>query len=428
MADNTPQAESAQALFCAMADFIGAPNVDKVFDLEMYPTYKSFKEFWDETYKNDKIQNSFGKHVDSGATNLTSIENFLNKNNDWYISSVKIATTLIKDIHKISNKFSSIKRPTWSSVFYVRGDRDVMDNIMILFKECSKTQKEINELLRKDGRSVKITFGDINKWSPADIYFASPKAKEAIKKQVQNKEGLVFSSLNVFVAKMIASGDLLPLSLKKQQKDVTIHPVNFSRPEEIKNLEKLKSYGLNDWKKRTSSNPKQARDLQLYYSQDKRKYIQMLHVTEESGGWKANNMDKDTEARHGSLGSAGVFTDALSIVDSAFSKRWMTKFTNENNKFKLNLKKLLKEEFGGKKPKQPEKAEKEKGQKKVPKDPKRQLFEDKRTEYSVDVTNNVMPLLITWFKKDDNADKFLRVVYEYTTSRSEESGPFVIAK
>ena len=212
----------------------------------------------------------------------------------------------------------------------------------------------------------------------------------------------------------------MPLSLKKQQDRVTILKVNFSRPYEVKELKKLKSYGLNDWKKRTAVNPKQARDLQLFYSQDKKKYIQMLHVTEESGGWKANNMDKDTEARHGSLGSAGIFADALAIVDEAFAKTWRTKFKTENDKFKNNLKQMLTKEFAGKKPEKPKKGQ--------PKSVSRALFEELRTEYSVQVTNNVMPLLITWFKTRDNADKFLKVVYEYTTSRSDESGPFIIAK
>jgi DNA-binding ferritin-like protein (Dps family) len=420
MADDTSKAESAQALFCAMADFVGASKVEKVFNLDDLPTYSIFKKYWDETYPQAKIKDAFSKHVDSGSTNLDIIEKFLTSKNDWYISSVKIAVKLISDLHTISSKFSAIKKPNWSSVFYVRGDKDVMDNILILFKEASNAQKEINKLLKEDNRPPKLTFGDINKWSPADIYFASPKAKKEIKDLVTNKEGLVFVSLNMFMNNLIESGNLLPLSLKKQTNEVTIHTVNFNRAYEIRELKKLKSYGLNNWQKRTAANPKQARDLQLYYSQDKRKYIQMLHVTEESGGWKANNMDKDTEARHGSLGSAGIFADALSIVDESFAKKWKTKFKTENDKFKKNLKELLIKEFNGKKPEKPKTGQK--------KSVARALFEDSRTEYSVEVTNNVMPLLVTWFKTKDNADKFLKVVYEYTTSRSDESGPFVIAK
>lgn len=420
MADETSKAESAQALFCAMADFVGASKVKKVFDLDEYPTYEKFKKYWNETYPDAKIENSFRQHVDSGTTDLNTIEKFLTSKNDWYVSSVKIAVKLISDLDRISSKFTAIKRPKWSSVFYVRGDRDVMNNILILFKEALKSQKEVNKLLRESNEPAKLIFGDINKWSPADIYFASSKAKLEIKKLVDNKEGLVFSSFNLFISNLISSGNLLPLSLKKQTKEVNIYPVNFSRPDEIRELEKLKSYGMNDWKKRTSSNPRQSRDLQLYYSQDKRKYIQMLHVTESSGGWKANNMDKDTEARHGSLGSAKIFSSALAIVDPTFAKKWQSKFNIENNKFKASLKTLLTKELKGIKPEKPKTGQK--------KSDARILFENKRSEYSVEVTNNVMPLLITWFKKDDNADKFLKVVYEYTTSRSDESGPFVIAK
>lgn len=420
MADDTSKAESAQALFCAMADFIGANKVDKVFNLDLYPTYETFKRYWNETYPTATIDQAFSRHVDTGSTNLQIIEKFLISKPDWYISSVKIATTLIKELDDISSKFSSIKKPSWSSVFYVRGDKDVMDNILILFKEAAEAQKEVNKLLKESNEPIKLVFGDVNKWSPADIYFASPKAKAEIKKLVVNKQGLVFSSLNLFVAKLISSGNLLPLSLKKQTREVHIYQVNFSRPYEIKEMEKLKSYGLSNWKKRTSANPRQARDLQLYYSQDKRKYIQMLHVTDSSGGWKANNMDKDTEARHGSLGSAKIFSDALSIIDPSFAKKWAAKFKTENDKFKKNLKDLVTKEFKGKKPEKPAKGQ--------TKSMARALYEEKRTEYSVEVTNNVMPLLMTWFKNEENANKFLRVVYEYTTSRSDDSGPFVIAK
>ena len=53
MADDTSKAESAQALFCAMADFVGAAKVEKIFDEKLYPTYKVFKRLWDENEVND---------------------------------------------------------------------------------------------------------------------------------------------------------------------------------------------------------------------------------------------------------------------------------------------------------------------------------------------------------------------------------------
>jgi hypothetical protein len=419
MADDTSKAESAQALFCAMADFIGASKVEKVFDEKLYPTYKVFKRFWDENYPTAKIGVAFRTHVDSGTTNLKEIEDFLMKDDTWYISSLKIAKKLIKDLDDISNKFTAIKRPSWSSVFYVRGDKEVMDNIQALFKEANEDQKKINQMLVESGQTRKLLFGDINKWSPADIYFASPKAKKDIQKMVTKKQGLTFTTLNTFIASLISSGNLLPLSLKKQTQEVKIYKVNFSRPNELKEIEKVKSYGLSDWQPRKPGG-KNARDLKLYMSQDKTKYIQMLHVTDESGGWKANNMDKNSEARHGSLASQYVFSDALSLVDNSFSSKWLSQFKISNDKFKKELKDFTKKYSGGKKPKQPA------GQKE--KDPIRLMYEETRTELSAEVTNKLIPMLISWFNKGDNADKFVRVVYQYTASRSEDSGPFVIAK
>ena len=206
MSDATSITESAQALFCAMADFIGAPKVDKIFNTDLYPDYESFKKNWNETYPNAKIDTAFKQHVDSNVTSLKEIEDFLkktvtNKIPEWYISSVNIAKKLIKDIDDISNKFTSIKKPSWSSIFYVRGDKVIMKSIEILFKEATIDQKLINDLRAKDQQTKKLIFGDINKWSPADIYFSSPNAKKEILALVKNKKGLTFEFLNLFIAK-----------------------------------------------------------------------------------------------------------------------------------------------------------------------------------------------------------------------------------
>jgi hypothetical protein len=426
--DETSLAESAQALFCAMADFVGAAKVKKIFDTDVYPDYKSFKKNWDETYPNDKIGEAFKKHVDSNVTNLKSIEEFLNKTtknkvSEWYLSSVEIAKTVILEIDDISTKFTSIKKPSWSSIFYVRGDKVVMNNIEILFKEAVISQKQVNDLLVQAGEPKKLIFGDVNKWSPADIYFASPKAKKDIADLVKNKTGLTFQSLNLFVAKMIASGDLLPLSLKKQPHKVTIHKVNFSRPYELKELQKIKAYGLSNWKPNINGN-NAARNLEVYLSQDKVHYLQLLHVIDDSGGWKANNMIRGSKARHGSLGSQHVFHDALAIIDKPFASVWLNKFTALNNTFKKELKEFVRKELKGIRPKGPPKG----SPPKTPKTKERILFEEKREELSINMTNKMHPVFISWYKKGDNADKFSRVIYEYVASRSDDSGPFIIAK
>ena len=407
MADKTTLAESSQALFCAMADFIGAVKVESVFDEEKYPTYEFFKKFWNETYPTAKIENSFGSHVDAN-TDLKTIEKFLTDNNDWYISSVKIAKKLIKDIDDISNKFNAIKRPSWSSLFYVRGDKDVMKNIEILFKMAKTDQKKLNAI---KGAKKHIEFGDINKWSPADIYFASPKAKAQIKKLAADSKGLTFLTLNNFIGSLIESGDLLPLSLKKQTREVVIKKVNFDRTSELKEISKIKFYGISNFKPRTKLNPKQARNIELYISPNKREYIQMLHVTDESGGWKATFMDKNnSEARHGSLGSQHILADVLAIVDNSFATSWLSAFTKANDKFKKDLKTL-----GPK----PTKTTGKKGE-----DP----WRDARESYSVEVTNKVLPLLVKWFNDKKKADKFVKLAFQYVTSRSNDSSPFVIAK
>jgi hypothetical protein len=91
-----------------MADFIGAPKVDKIFNTDLYPDYESFKKNWNETYPNSKIDTAFKQHVDSNVTSLKEIEDFLkktvtNKIPEWYISSVNIAKKLIKDIDDIDD-------------------------------------------------------------------------------------------------------------------------------------------------------------------------------------------------------------------------------------------------------------------------------------------------------------------------------------
>ena len=54
MADSPKAAEAAQALFCAMADYIGSSAIDKKFSLKTYPTYAAFKyaqPFYDKGFQ-----------------------------------------------------------------------------------------------------------------------------------------------------------------------------------------------------------------------------------------------------------------------------------------------------------------------------------------------------------------------------------------
>ena len=55
-----------------------------------------------------------------------------------------------------------------------------------------------------------------------------------------NKKGLTFTTLNGFIGELIESGELLPLSLKKQTNEVIIKKVNFDRTSELKEISKIK--------------------------------------------------------------------------------------------------------------------------------------------------------------------------------------------
>ena len=142
----------------------------------------------------------------------------ISSDNDWYKSSVNIATKLIKDINTIDKDFAKFQSPNWQDIFYFRGaaaekgrTSNVMELIGELFDAANKTNKQ---------------FGDINKWSPADIYFASKKASDTIVEQVNivrsSKVSYTFDDLNLCINNLIDSGDLLGVSLKKATDEVHI--------------------------------------------------------------------------------------------------------------------------------------------------------------------------------------------------------------
>ena len=92
-------------------------------------------------------------------------------------------------------------------------------------QECFKVAN------KKNGELGSTMFGDLNKWSPADIYYANKGVQAKFDNQLKlannSKVPYTFVDLNLFIANEIDQGNLLPLSLKKQVKSVTIEPVNF---------------------------------------------------------------------------------------------------------------------------------------------------------------------------------------------------------
>ena len=158
MADSPKEGEAAQALFCAIADFLGDNITKKEFDLEKYRTYELFKK----THK--KVISDIFAKIETPQITLQQIEKFLMTKDGWYESSINIALKLIQEIEGISKKFRKIKTPKLQDVIYVRGAKkekgrnaNAMENIDYLFSIANRNDKNY--------------FGDINKWSPADIYF-----------------------------------------------------------------------------------------------------------------------------------------------------------------------------------------------------------------------------------------------------------------
>ena len=67
--------ESAQALFCAMADFLGSIKSKNVLNYKKYPTYEDFKRGkYDNTKSISKlIKDSFEKFENVGNVELITI-------------------------------------------------------------------------------------------------------------------------------------------------------------------------------------------------------------------------------------------------------------------------------------------------------------------------------------------------------------------
>ena len=436
MADVTTIAETAQALFCAIADFIGFGRIDKSLNTKLYPTYDDFKECWIASDHGITIEEIFKRQVDAPGVTLGDIEKLFHggtSGNDWYRSSVNIAVTLLKRIGEISKKFTKIRGPGWKHILYQRGDDPVMQTIAGLYKVANNTQKEINKNAPKKG----VIFGDVNKWSPADIYLGSNKSKIMLQeslKEAQNKQccGYTFTHLKQTICRLIADGELLPLSLKKQPKlPVTIQQVNFDRQFEIDAFNQYKYHGLRPikWKRYTGTvrrngkiDPAEFRDILLYISPGKTNHIKIRHVAESTDGgtFKAEFMGTAAgAARGGSIGSPQGLANIIRIVDPKFADKWLSDC-------KVAMKKY------GEVIKTPRMLE-------LKKQSPRTEYNRLKAKYSgVYVANVIMPPLINWLvegskrvgkgTKQSRSTKFIRLIFEYISSRTSNSARFVIAK
>ena len=397
MADKTALAESSQALFCAVADFLGERKSEKVFDIKKYLTYTDFKRAIGEG-----VVSQAEKRIRTPGVSLSDIETFLGKNNDWYKSSVLIAFKLVKDITGVDADFK-LKQEGFQNLFYFRGDQEVMGNIEKLFKIANKSPiTEKNQ----------VKFGNVNKWSPADIYLATDKARGDISKALQNAKPKSYSfiDLNILTSNLIDSGDLLPLSLKKTTKTVQLQKVNFDKKDEIKALEKIslspkKVTNWQPYKKVPFGTKGETRDMRAFLKNGGE--IKFRHDP-SAKRFVAEFIGGGAEARGGSIGSIKLFCELFALVDKETSKKVLKEYQEGEKQYFIDLK--LIENLRG---------------------TDKKLFDHERGAISaINIINRIMPILKNWFTKTDQkkVDDFIKIIYQYITSRTPLSGKFIIAK
>lgn len=419
MADSPKEGEAAQALFCAIADKLGSVKTNREFDLKKYPNYEVFRKYYEKDIK------SCFDDLKTPQITLNQIENFLINNDGWYASSINIAKKLLDEIETISRKFSRIKAPNLQDIMYVRGaakekgrQANAMENIAYLFDVANKNDSNY--------------FGDINKWSPADIYFVSKHAEQLIESAVELASGSMnksfnFIDLNGFTADLVESGDLLPLSLKKAEGAAHLVKVNFQRSAEEKYLSTIEYYGISDWSKLYSREKPITRDIKIYFSKDKKEKIKIRHDAYSSNYGVNRAVKCEIEVtgaggRGGSVVGIPLIAQIVSEVDPAFGTKLKGAFEKGIREYSTELDKLNK------------RFKVQSGQKL--KSPAKEEYDNERATLSgLYVANAIMPVIYNWFKNNEKDKKkeplnkkVVQKFIEYTSSRTIKSGRFVIAK
>ena len=424
---STDEAEGAQALFCFIADTLGSKKTKQEFK-HYLSKVKAAPEFFD-THE-QLIKQAFSTNAVKTKVSKEKIVKYIAENNDWFLSSLSTAQTIINKIDDISSSFSHIKKPGWQNLFYRHGDDEVMGVMNDLYNSANA------QSAKQDGQEF---FGNINKWTPADIYFASDKARTFFKKlsleEQTRKNNLTFAVLNQHIANMIDSGDLLPLSLKKVVKDIKIKKVNFSRSVEEKLLASTVCTGVQKWdpmngtfkynaknKKFSLSNYSGGRDIYITLESGNAKgRIQIRHTPAGKGrpskGVKVILSYVGSSASGGQLVGIPLLSKIIGQVDPAFARKLTLSFKESYPKFEKTANRYL--ESGGKELYKFKSGTKE----------KKQYNADMGALSGLIVMNTMRTLIDNYFKSPkEKQHNVVRAIFAYTASRTINSSPFVIAK
>ena len=421
----TDEAEGAQALFCYIADTLGARKTE-----QEYKPYLSGAKNADDFFAKHKtlVDKAFStRAVDTGKSKQ-QITDYIKKNDDWFMSSLKISQYIITKINTVSTKFNKIKAPGWQNLFYVHADDEIMGVMSTLFKAA-------NEQSAKVGGTK--AFGDINKWTPADIYFATEKAKRMYREMASDpetrKKNLTFAELNEAIGNSIQSGDLLPLSLKKVDRDVIIKEVNFSRKKEEQLLADTVCTGVQKYfpmkgvldytgRKFKLGPYEGGRDIYVTLNSGKAKgRLQFRHTPASNGkpskGFKTVLSYVGSSALGGQVVGIPLLAKVIGDVDKQFAATISRVFTTNYSKFETAMS-----------------AYNEKGGGKVRynsnnKEQKNEFNNDVGAISALTIMNPLRVEIEKFFKKKGKKqDNVVRAIFAYTASRTINSAPFVIAK
>jgi hypothetical protein len=240
MADKTAKQEASQALICAILDFYVGPETrdsngvikklkgfDNISEIIKPKDNSDKKSGYDKLIKkifgikdnkpapHDKIKKLIYDTMVKTSVDYDQIKDFLNQQHIWLLSSIYIANSLYKNLRSVPPNW---KREIYTyDLIYARGggNRD-NENVMDLIEEIYKI---IN-------KKSTVKFSDINRWSPADIYFSRPDAAKkltAFEKEINEDESLKnWTSFNKKISDLVKGGLLLPVSLKFVSNDNVI--------------------------------------------------------------------------------------------------------------------------------------------------------------------------------------------------------------
>ena len=193
----------------------------------------------------------------------------------------------------------------------------------------------------------------------------------------------------------------------------------------------IKYFGVSDWSKLYTIEKPITRDIKIYFSSDKKQKIKIRHdpSSDNFGVNKAIKAEIEVSGAGGRGGSAvgiPIISKIIERVDKKLANDVRAAFDKgikeyETELFKLNTR------YGVKKGDSKSKL----------KNSGKELYDNYKAERAhlsgLFISNNLMKTIYTWFKGNEgkieelNA-KILQKFIEYTSSRSPQSGMFVIAK